>query len=377
MKIRDLILAVLILGMVISTGTLVAFSSNGISDIKNTTSEASSGELLATPSKNLEYVAIGFRDSLDAQMQNQYKMVKSWALEPSLLEVAKNAQSYSKEELYEMWSAETTREYVSALGTGDGNPDNDLSPSASQYLVDLAASTGYPEIFITDYRGYTVSASDATFKFDSGPDDWRVFLQSGIPTFTKYNMNNPDRGGEVWYTAANDAADGFYVGSIVWNDNSSTWGIDIVSQLKDPETDEYLGQIKAVLDYGTFIDRFVNVENLDVYEIKVVDHYGIVVATSLEDKAKVNNVSFSLKDDTSFKNAIAEGSGSIANSYADENGQDVFAGYAQSNDVNGLVTMVSKRAADITAPIDAFIGTLQASIGDQSSSLQRNMIIIA
>src|SRR4030042_1221893 len=189
-------------------------------------------------------------------------------------------------------------------------------------------------------------------------------------------MNNPDRGGEVWYTAANDAADGFYVGSIVWNDNSSTWGIDIVSQLKDPETDEYLGQIKAVFDYGTFIDRFVNVENLDVYEIKVVDHYGIVVATSLEDKAKVNNVSFSLKDDTSFKNAIAEGSGSIANSYADENGQDVFAGYAQSNDVNGLVTMVSKRAADITAPIDAFIGTLQSTIGDQSSSLQRNMIII-
>ena len=97
MKIRDLIISVLVLGMVISTGTLVVFASSGIGDIKDTTSEASSGELLANASKNLEYVAIGFRDSLDNQMANQYQMVKSWALQPAIIDAVKEAQDYSKE----------------------------------------------------------------------------------------------------------------------------------------------------------------------------------------------------------------------------------------------------------------------------------------
>ena len=153
MKIRDLILSLLIIGMVISTGTLVAFASSGISDIKDTTSEASSGELLGIASKNLEDMAINIRDSLDSQMQNQYEMVKSWAREPALLEVAKKAQSYTKEELYEMWSAEATRKYNDDEAIGDGNPDNDLSPSVSKYLADLSATTNYPEISYYGFQG--------------------------------------------------------------------------------------------------------------------------------------------------------------------------------------------------------------------------------
>ena len=84
-------------------------------------------------------------------------------------------------------------------------------------------------------------------------------------------MYQPIEGGEDWYRAANSAKNGFFVSDIVWNESSKTWGIEIVSQLRDPETNEYLGQIKAVFDYSTFIDQFVDVKNLDVYEIKVVD----------------------------------------------------------------------------------------------------------
>ena len=258
MKIRDLILAVLVLGMVISTGTLVIFASSGISDIKDTTSEASSGELLGNASKNLQDVAVSIRDSLDGQMQNQYEMVKTWAQTPALLEVAKKAQSYSKEDLYEMWSAEATRVYGERQeATGDGNPDNDLSPSTSQYLTDLSVITGFPEIFITDFRGYTIAATTATADFDQGPDDWRVILQNNVPVFMKLGMT---AWGEDWYRAANESPDGFYVSDIIWNEGTSSWGIEIVSQLKDPETNEYLGQIKAVFDYGMFIDRFVDAE---------------------------------------------------------------------------------------------------------------------
>jgi HAMP domain-containing protein len=390
MKIRDLILSVLVLGMVISTGTLVLFSSSGIGDIKDTTSEASSGELLANASKNLEYIAIGFRDSLDNQMQNQYQMVRSWAMQPAIINAVKEAQGYSVEELYEMWSAEATRVYNGYVATGDGDPDNDLFPEVSRYLSDLSATTSFKSIFITDYRGYVIAANTATDDFDQGPADWTIRLQSGNPVLMKVGTSEVDEdywgsisekigaleGGETWWKAANVAEDGMYVSDIIWNESTDSWGIETVSQLRDPDTDEYLGLIKAIFDYDTFIAQLVEVENLDVYEIKVVDHNGIVVATSLDDKSKINSILINVKNQAGFQNAIAGGSGSIPNSFTDENGQDVFVGYAMSDDANGHIVMVTKKAADITAPIDAFIGTLQSSIGDRSSTLQNNMIII-
>jgi HAMP domain-containing protein len=373
MKIRDLILAVLIIGMVISTGTLVAFASNGTSDVKNITSEASSEELLANASKNLEYIAIGFRDSLDNQMQNQYEMVKTWALESAIINAVKEAQSYTKEELYEMWSAEETRIYNNGEAVGDGNPNNDVSPSVSKYLIDLSANTNYPEILVTDYRGYVIAANTATNDFDQGPDDWTVFLTDGVPEMKK---GDSIEGGEDWYRAANSAKSGFYITDIVWNESTGSWGIDIVSQLRDPDTDEYLGVIKAVFDYDTFIAQFVEVENLDVYEVKVVNIDGVILATSLNDKSKVNSDTITLEDQDCFWVAVVSYSGNIPEAYLDENGESVCVGFAKSKDYNRHIVMVTNKAADIEAPIDAFIGTLQSSIGDRSSTLQRNMIII-
>jgi HAMP domain-containing protein len=373
MKIRDLILSLLIIGMVISTGTLVAFASSGISDIKDTTSEASSWELLVNASKNLEDMAINIRDSLDSQMQNQYEMVKTWARGPDLLEVAKKAQSYTKEELYEMWSAAATRKYNNDEAVGDGNLDNDLSPPVSRYLADLSATTNYPEISVTDARGYTIAASVATGDFDQGPDDWTVFLEDGVPVF---KMNQPIEGGEDWYRAANSARDGFYISEIIWDENSAKWGIDIVSQLKDPETKEYLGQIKAFFDYSTFIGQFVNTEEFDVYEIKVVDINGMIVATSLENKSKINNHAANLQNQDAFWEAVAKWHGNLSKAYLDENGESVCVGFAKSVDYNRHIIMVTKKAADIATPIDKFIGTLQDNIGDKSSVLQRNMLII-
>jgi len=374
MKIRDLILSLLIIGMVISTATLVAFATSGISDIKNTTSEASSWELQVNASKNLEYVAISIRDSLDSQMQIQYEMVKSWAQEPALLDVTRKAQNYTKEQLYEMWSAAATRKYNDInAAVGDGNPDNDLSPVVSKYLADLSATTNYPEISITDSRGYIIAASSATDDFDQGPDDWVVFLENGVPTFNTYK---PIEGGEDWYRAANSAKDGFHISKIIWDESSAKWGIDIVSQMKDPVTKEYLGQIKAFFDYSTFIGQFANAAAFDVYEIKVVDFDGNIMATSLEDKSKVNNAASNIYGQEAFWEAVAAWHGNLSKAYLDENGESVCIGFAKSIDYNRHLIMVTKKAADVMAPIDKFIGTLQDSIGEKSSVLQRNMIII-
>jgi HAMP domain-containing protein len=306
-------------------------------------------------------------------MDNQYEMVKTWAKEPTLIEAVKKAQGYSKEDLYEMWSAEAKRVYDGYEATGDGNPNNDLSPSTSKYLVDLSASTSYSSIYIIDYRGYVIAASGATDDFDQGPDDWTVRLQGGAPVFMKIGTTE---GGEAWYRATLEATDGFYVSDIIWDESTKTWGIEIVSLLKDPVTNAYLGMIKAVFDYGTFISQFVHVNEVEVYEIKVADITGSIVATSLDNKSKINNLVYNIREQSVFKMAVAKGYGNVSEAYTDENSEVVCAGYAKSQDYNRHIVMVTKKSSDIVAPINKFIGTLKDKIGEKSSGLQRNMLII-
>ena len=372
MKIRDLLLVVLAAGLVISTGILVAFVASQINNIEDVTSEASADVLVDTANENLKNIAVGIRDSLDSQMENQYEMVRTWAQAPTLLNAAQEAENHSMEELYEMWSAEAMREYDEDEAIGDGNPNNDLDPAASNYLAALSNSTAFPEIFITDGRGYAIAANGATGDFDQGPDDWRYFQGEG------YLKHKPAEGGEGWYRDANASPDGFFVGEVEWDDSASTWGIDTVSQMRDPVTNAYLGQIKAVFDYGSFIDQFVATEELDVYEIKVVNQAGLIVATSLDNKDKVNNEDVTVQD-MEYLEAVKEGAttGFISEREVDENGKEVHAGYAVSGDVNQHIIVVSKRDADVEGPIDAFVGDLRSKISAAGSALQANMILVA
>ncbi|MFQ6028824.1 MAG: hypothetical protein ACE5Q6_15175 [Dehalococcoidia bacterium] len=372
MKIRDLILTVLAAGIVISAGILVGFVARQINDIEAVTSEASADVLVDTANENLKNIAVGIRDSLDSQMQNQYEMVRTWAQAPTLLDAAQEAQNFTMEELYEMWSAESGREYDEGEAVGDGNPSNDLDPAASNYLAALANSTAFPEIFITDHRGYAIAANGATGDFDQGPDDWRFFQEKG------YVKHKPAEGGEGWYRDANSSEDGFFVGEVEWDNSAASWGIDTVSQMKDPASDAYLGQIKAVFNYGSFIDQFVATEELDVFEIKVVNQDGVIVATSLESKDKVNNEGVTVVDSEYFK-AVKGGatSGFVAESEIDENSNEVHAGYAVSSDVNQHIIVVSKKEADVASPINAFVGDLRSKISAAGTALQTNMILVA
>jgi len=358
--------------MVISAGILVGFASSQINNIEGVTSEASADVLVDTANENLKNIAIGIRDSLDSQMQNQYEMVRTWAQAPTLLNAAQEAQNHTMEELYEMWSAEAAREYDEGEAVGDGNPNNDLDPAASNYLIVLSNSTAFPEIFITDNRGYAIAANGATGDFDQGPDDWRYFQDRG------YVKHKPAEGGEGWYRDTNASPDGFFVGEVEWDNSAVTWGIDTVSQMRDPATNAYLGQIKAVFDYGSFIEQFVTTEELDVYEIKVVNQGGLIVATSLDNKDKVNNEGVTVEDMEYFK-AVKDGAttGFITESEVDENGREVHAGYAVSSDVNQHIIVVSKKDADVEGPIDASVGDLRSRISDAGAALQANMILVA
>ena len=376
MKIRALVLTVLAVAIIINTSIIVVYGAMAISDISKTTTATSADELQDRAGIDLENIALGIRDSLDNQMANQYEMVETWSKSPVLVNVAKLAQGYSKESLYEMWSAEATRTYDDLEAVGDGDFDNDLDPEASEYLKTLSTTTGtYPEIFITDNRGYAIAANGATGDFDQGPDDWRVYLNetTGVPYFIKHD---PQEGGEGWYKATYDSTDRFWTSDVLWDDSAYTWGLELVSQIRDSTTDEYLGQLKAVFDYGTFIKNFVKLSDLDVYEIKVIDSNGIIVATSETDTTKVNNPDSTLSN-LDFFNQIQGGTTTGYTVETDEDGEEVYQGYAVSNDVNGHIIIVSKKASTVMIPINSFLSSIQADIAAAGTALQTNMVIVS
>lgn len=371
MKIRDSILIVLAAGVLATSGALIGFASSKISTIESSTSHASNNVLVAQANKDLENIAIGLRDSVDAQMAEQYQLVKSWAMTPSLVEAARRGNATTKEALFEAWSAETGRQFAKDQAVGDGNPKNDILPVASEFLVDLSAQYPYPELFATDGRGYIVAASVVTGDFDQGPDDWRFFSRDGFKKF------KPEPGGEGWYRMTMESQKGQYVGPVSWDESSKTWGIEIVSQIHDPQSKAVLGVLKGVFNYGQFINRSVRAEQLDIYEVKVVAEDGTIVATSLDAKEKVNNKNVHVSK-MAYVGAVKGGQtvGSVNEPEVDENGETVYEGFAMSRDVNHHVVVVSKKKIAVDGPIEAFTNGLRSQIRSAATQLQQQMVLV-
>lgn len=372
MKITNSILTILAAGISAVSLTLVGFAATEIASIENVTSGASSDVLVRNASKNLESIAIGFRDSLDSQMQNQYEMVRTWARMPGIVDAARAARSRSVSELFEMWSRTNGRAYKEGVATGDGDPSNDISPAVSRYFSSLSSTLHYPELFATDARGYVFASSGITGDFDQGSDDYAFVEGQGLKTY------KPEPGGEPWYRKTMEAKDGLYVGPVKWDASAKSWGIEIVARIADPISNEYLGQLKAVFNYGQFIYKFVDSGNQSLYEVKVIDPKGLVVATSLSNKDKVNNPKVSTANSEYFT-AMQAGqlSGASTGVANDENGESIFAGYAVSKDANRHALVVTRKQATIATPINTFVSELKGRIEAAGQQLQRKMAVVA
>ena len=337
MKIRTIFLAMLVVAVLISTGSLTAFAASGVNQIEEVISESSSTELLDSAANNIKDMAIGIRDSLDSQMKNQADMVKTWTQSPLLMDAVVTAGTYDASALENMW--------------GDENLDDDLSPQASSYLKTLVESTLFTEITVTDSRGYTVAASGATDTFDLSSEEW----------FQKVKL----------------APSGYYTGGTSRDTSSGIYEMDIIYSMKDPTTGDITGLVKAVFDYSRFIDGFINTNSLLVWEIKVVEPDGNIVATSMIEKTKVNNPEMNQAEMAYFKEVIGgKFTGNSHTTEVDENGESVYFGYAVSKDVSKHVVVVSKKAYTVIAPINGYITGMQDNINEKSSDIQRNMWIM-
>ncbi len=337
MKIRTIFLAMLIIAALVSTGSLTAFAAGGVNQIEEVISESSSSELMDSTANNIKDMAIGIRDSLDSQVKNNSDMVKSWAQSPLLQEAAKTARTYNDSSLMAKWES--------------NNPDEHVSPQVSYYLADLVATTHFTEIVVTDNRGYTIAASGATDDFDVSSEEW--------------------------FESAKASPIGKYIGAVCQNADSGVLEMNVVYSITDRLTGEFLGQVKAAFDYSAFIDSFITTNSLLVWEVKVVDQNGYILATSMIDKTKVHNPEMIQSTIPYFAGVEAgKKTGFTSETATDENGESVYYGYAISNAASRHIVVVSKKAYTVEAPISGFIGGLQTNINEKSADIQKYMWMV-
>lgn len=380
MKLSVKLIAAFIAVVLLATASVLVTAMMASETMVDTSSSTSQAALEEEVGEGVEALAVELQDSIDHSMQDQYKMVSSWAKSPTIINTAEMAADYTLEELYDAWSDPASREWDGDEAMGDGVPTNDINPEASLYLKELQESTinngqiVYPEIFFTDARGYAIAATGATGDFDQGPDDWRVFkYANGTEYYTKHG---PAPGGEGWYRSANQAADGLYVGDVEWDDSANTWGVDICVVIKNSVTDERVGTLKAVFDYGEFTAGMLECDSDTGHEhasaeIKIVDQNGIIVAATDEDADKVNDPSYDMTELSSVSRALAaEETGNVLE--VEEDGDDVLTGWAVSEDVNGHIILVSKDADEVFAPSKE----LSSDIESQGSSLMMQIGIV-
>jgi HAMP domain-containing protein len=330
---------------------------------------------IGTGAKN---TAIEIINALDGKMELNTMMVETWAAAPIVVNTAKDAKSYTLEELYEAWSDSSNRQFDGDEAMGDGKASNDINPEASEYL-DILSQTmmGYPEIFFTDSRGYAIAANSATGDFDQGPDDWRVFK---YPNGTQYyKKHDPNADGEGWWAAANAAPDGIYQGEVEYDFSAGVWGMDICVVIKDPKTNQNLGVLKAVYNFARALSSVIEVEELEADSIKMITPDGMIAATSESDKTNVMNTEVTVADLESYTTAKLGQNGFVLED--DETNEEKLIGFATniensgSGDTVDMICFVSYDPQTSLSPLEA-VSDMEQKNSEMIDSLNQNSILI-
>ncbi len=179
---------------------------------------------------------------------------------PSTISNAKNASTWNPEDLWDTyeggkWDSENASAITKPVKTWD--PSNDLDPDYSNYLQYLGDLLLLSEIFVTDERGYVFANGEAL------PGD---FYQEG----------------ESWWNEMLDLEDRSYT-YISFDDSLGNYVLTLVVEIVDPETDQFLGMIKAAYNTGG-IDQIIDKSKEEISKIEGdegIEHNVMLIDDSL------------------------------------------------------------------------------------------------
>ncbi|NEO95604.1 MAG: HAMP domain-containing protein, partial [Moorea sp. SIO3G5] len=129
------------------------------------------------------------------------------------------------------------------------------NPQLNRYLKRIVNDLGLGELFVTDRYGYNIAYSNLTSDFVQRDEDW-------------------------WQQAKRQ---GRWVSELDFDDSANVFGFDLAQAIKDPQSGEFLGVIKAVLPMNQLEQLFPYLEHIGLMgsqQVQLIDtSQGMVIST--------------------------------------------------------------------------------------------------
>ncbi|OLT60147.1 methyl-accepting chemotaxis protein [Moorena bouillonii] len=129
------------------------------------------------------------------------------------------------------------------------------NPQLNRYLKRIVKDVGLGELFVTDRYGYNVAYSNLTSDFVQSDENW-------------------------WQQAKRQ---GRWVSELDFDDSANIFGFDLAQAIKDPQSGEFLGVIKAVLPMNQLEQLFPYLEHIGLMgsqQVQLIDtSQGMVIST--------------------------------------------------------------------------------------------------
>ena len=151
-------------------------------------------QLSMTKEEQLKTIAIDLATYADSLLSNAKKRIEELAKSPLTVRTALNASEWNESLLWNsyeggVWDLEENITQTKPIS--EWNVTNDLDPSFSYYINDLAISNGFSEIFVTDERGFVYASSESIPGdfYQEGESWWNSTRQSSIGTFIEFGYD--------------------------------------------------------------------------------------------------------------------------------------------------------------------------------------------
>jgi len=166
---------------------------------------------------NLESI---FSRELYAVLKRRLQLVVKLAQEPAVIEAVRAANKQNSN-ISEAEIARRDKQWKESKGLTDQVKRLMTNPCARVLAEFQDSHSGFPEIFVTDKRGLIVATTNKTSDYYQADEPW-------------------------WTEAYNDGKGKAYYGRLEYDDSAGHEAISLYAPVKDPETGEVIGIIKAV-----------------------------------------------------------------------------------------------------------------------------------
>lgn len=209
--------------------------------------------------KRLQEQALLTSEITSATLNRSLKIPNFLAIDPFIIDLARTASTQvQRERLNELTTEQLEQRFTNTKLLR-------VNKTLNEYLIKVGKIDNIPEIFFTEKNGYNVAYSNKTTDFVQNDEKW-------------------------WQEAKKQ---GKWISPPVFDESSEKFSLEIAISIKDPNTEEFLGAVKAIMPADRFDVLATYLEHTgltDTQQVQLIDtQEGKVVETITSTTTSVND----------------------------------------------------------------------------------------